>query len=126
MGKGLKNEAGHSDANDVGGGVSDWVKKSLLTKMGAILLTEEGLLDLKLPKTVIKAAVSQADKTKKDLSALVAKEVRMFLDGIELGELIRKVFRGQAIEISATIRFLEAKKEPKEKKKASSLRKTKP
>lgn len=103
----------------------DGVKKGILAKVGALLLTEEGLLDMKLPKSVIKAAVNQADKSRKELSALVAKEVRMFLHGIELGELIRKVFAGQAIEISATIRFLGSKEKAK-KKKASPSKKARP
>jgi|HubBroStandDraft_4_1064222.scaffolds.fasta_scaffold557327_2 hypothetical protein len=101
------------------------VKKSILAKVGDLLLTEEGLLDMKLPKSVIKAAVNQADKSRKELSALVAKEVRMFLHGIELGELIRKVFAGQAIEVTATIRFLGSKEKAK-KKKAPPSKKARP
>lgn len=63
--------------------VSDWMKKTLF------------------------AAIEQADRTKKDISTLVAKEVRLFLDSIEVDELLKKVIAGQAIEISATIKFVE-------------------
>ena len=90
-------------------GMGDWVKRNLMEKLGTLLVAEEGirhdLLDLKLPKSVITAALAQADRTKKDISSLVAKEVRMFLDGIELAELIKKVIAGQSIEISARIKF---------------------
>ena len=66
--------------------VSDWMKKTLF------------------------AAIEQADRTKKDISTLVAKEVRLFLDSIEVDELLKKVIAGQSIEISATIKFVEQKK----------------
>ena len=66
--------------------VSDWMKKTLF------------------------AAIEQADRTKKDISTLVAKEVRLFLDSIEVAELLKKAISGQSIEISATIRFVENKK----------------
>ena len=66
--------------------VSDWMKKTL------------------------KTAMKQADRTKKDIGTLVAKEVRLFLDNIEVDELLKKVLAGQSIEISATIKFVEPKK----------------
>lgn len=66
--------------------VSDWMKKTLMT------------------------AMKQADRTKKDISTLVAKEVRLFLDGIEVDELLKKVLAGQAIEINATIKFIDQEK----------------
>lgn len=66
--------------------VSDWMKKTLF------------------------AAIEQADRTKKDISTLVAKEVRLFLDSIKVDELLKKVVAGQAIEITATIKFVEQKK----------------
>lgn len=78
--------------------VSDWMKKTLMT------------------------AMKQADRTKKDLSSLVAKEVRLFLDGIEVDELLRKVLAGQAIEISATIKFIDQEKAAP--KAASKAKKT--
>lgn len=106
------------------GGVSDWLKKSITNKVGTLLLAEEGmrqdLLGLKLPKNVISAALAQADRTRKDISKLVAEEVRLFLDGIELAELIKKVLSGQSIEISARIKF--GSDEPK---KAKVRKKTK-
>jgi hypothetical protein len=69
--------------------VSDWMKKTLF------------------------AAIEQADRTKKDISTLVAKEVRVFLDSIEVAELLKKVIAGQSIEISAKIKFVDDKKADK-------------
>jgi len=61
-------------------------------------------------KKTLFAAIEQADRTKKDISTLVAKEVRLFLDSIEVDELLKKVIAGQSIEISATIKFVDKKK----------------
>jgi len=105
-------------------GMSDWLKKNLIERLNTILMDEEGirhdLLDLKLPKNVLSAALAQALRTKKDLSNLVAKEIRLFLEGIELSELIKKVIAGQGIEITARIKFIadEQKKTKKSRSKA--------
>lgn len=90
--------------------VSDWVKKTLMTGVGAVFMTEEGirnaLSDMKMPKNVIAAAVSQADKTKREISSLIAKEVRHFLDRVKVEDIIQKALKGQTIEITATIKFV--------------------
>ncbi len=102
--------------------VTDWVKKTVLTGVGAVFMTEEGirnaLSDMKMPKTVIAAAVSQAEKTKKEVSSMIAKEVREFLDRIKVEDIIQKVLAGQSIEIRATIEFADKTGEPKVKMKA--------
>lgn len=99
--------------------VSDWVKKTLLTGVGAVFMTEEGirnsLADLKMPKSVIAMAVTQAEKTKQEVSALVAKEVRNFLEKIKVEDIIQKALAGQTLEIKATIKF----KGQQDKKKAA-------
>jgi hypothetical protein len=104
--------------------VSDWVKKTLLTGVGAVFMTEEGirnaLSEMKLPKNVIAAAVSQADKTKREISGMIASEVRHFLDGIRVDEIIRKALVGQTIEINATIRIKPDKKKRPGNKPPSS------
>src|SRR5688572_6997697 len=83
--------------------LSDWVKKALTTGVGAVFLTEESirntLSELKLPKNVISSALHQADKTKKEITSLMAKEVRSFLDSIEIDELVKKILAGATIEI---------------------------
>lgn len=107
--------------------VSDWVKKTLLTGVGAVFMTEEGIrnamADMKMPKNVIAAAVAQADKTKQEISSLVAKEVRHFLERIKLEDILQKALAGQTVEIKATITFGEPKK--KAASKAASSDKTK-
>lgn len=94
--------------------VSDWVKKTLLTGVGAVFMTEEGIrnamTDMKLPKNVIASAVAQADKTKQEISAMIANEVRHFLERIKVEDIIQKAMIGQTLEIKATIKFGKPKK----------------
>lgn len=105
------------DGQGQGSKVSEWAKKTLLSGLGAVFLTEEGIMsalsDMKLPKNVITAALSQAERTKKEISGLIAHEVKEFLGKIELDQIIRKVLAGQRIEISASISFSDNKKEKK-------------
>jgi hypothetical protein len=113
-----KKNAVDDDVHAASSKVSDWVKKTLLTGVGAVFMTEEGIRnamsDMKMPKNVIAAAVAQADKTKQDLSAMVANEVRNFLQKIKLEDIVQKALAGQTIEIKATIKF----GKPNSKKKA--------
>lgn len=102
--------------------VSDWVKKTLLTGVGAVFMTEEGirnaLSDLKMPKNVIASAVAQADKTKQEITGLVAKELRHFLDRVKIEDIIQKALANQTVEIKATIKFVDRNKSTK---KAASM-----
>lgn len=97
--------------------MSDWVKKTLLTGVGALFLTEEGikntLSDLKMPKNVISAAIAQADRAKDEISSMIAKEVRGFLDRIAVEDIIKKALAGRTIEITATIKFADDEKASK-------------
>ncbi len=103
--------------------VSEWAKRALLSGLGAVFMTEEGIMnaltDMKLPKNVIASALAQADKTKKEVSGLIANEVKQFLGKIELDEIIRKVLAGQTIEISASISFSDKKSPKKAASKAA-------
>lgn len=92
-------------------GLSDWFKKTVLTGVGAVFMSEEGirktLSDLKMPKNMIAAIVAQAERTKTEMSGLIATEVRNFLQKIEVDQIIRKALKGQSIEINARITFLD-------------------
>ena len=57
--------------------------------------------------------ISQADKSKKEIVRLLAKEIRGFLDGLKIDEILRKTLKGQKIELKASISFSEKDKEKK-------------
>lgn len=114
-----KSDPEDNDSNFVQSKVSDWLKKTLLTGAGAVFMTEEGirnaLSELKMPKNMIASAVAQADKTKREVSSLIANEVRHFLDRIKVEDIIKKALEGQTLEISASIRFSGDKSTSKKK-----------
>lgn len=91
--------------------ISNLVKKTLMSSLGALFITEESvrkiLTEMKLPKSVIISAVSQAEKTKKEFMLLVAAEIRNFLEAIEADKLIKKIISGSSIEISASIKLVD-------------------
>jgi Zn/Cd-binding protein ZinT len=105
----MEKEKKNSDDAIASKKIAEWVKKTLLTSVGAMFLTEESirnaLMDLKIPKAVITMALSQAEKTKQDISAILAKEIRLFLEKIKIDDLIEKALRNQTIEIKASIKF---------------------
>ena len=89
--------------------ISDWIKKTVLTGMGAVFLTEEGIRnvlgEVKMPKNVVSAIINQADKTKREISKVFAHELRFFLDKIEVDKIIKKILEGQEVEINMKIKF---------------------
>lgn len=88
----------------------DVVKRTLVAGLGAVLLTEEGLrgalADLKLPKEAIAYLAAQADRSKKELSTVVARELRSFLDGVDLSRVLRRVLAGMTLEFTTQVRFV--------------------
>ena len=104
--------------------ITNFVKKALMSGVGAVFMTEESirniLLEMKLPKSVILSAISQADKTKKEVMQLIANEVRQFLDNIEADKLIKKIISGSINKVSASIKFVDKETKLNAKKKIIS------
>ena len=87
--------------------IPDLFKRALMTGIGTVFMTEEGiknaLSDLKMPKEAYGYVVSQADRTKRELIATIARELRGFLDNLELDELMRRSLEDTTFEINTTI-----------------------
>src|SRR5256885_9119544 len=64
--------------------VPDIVRRAVLTGVGALFMTEEGIRnlvgDMKMPKDALAFLVSQADKTRSEVARVVTQEVRRFLE----------------------------------------------
>jgi hypothetical protein len=75
-------------------GISDWVKKTIGNNVGA-----DSLLSI----------LAQADKTKKDLMHVLSREMRGFLDSIEMSDLLTKILSNATLEVSARIRLVPSK-----------------
>jgi hypothetical protein len=87
----------------------DIIRKALLTGVGALFMTEEGIRNaagqLKLPKDALNYLVSQADKTRVEVVRVVSQEVRRFLESETLRREVWKVLTGVTLEVNASIQL---------------------
>lgn len=90
--------------------IPDVVRRALMTGVGAVLLGEEGLRntlgEMKLPKEAMASLISSADKTKREVISSLARELRQFLDSLDLQSLLEKAVAGTTIEIQTTVRVI--------------------
>ncbi len=85
-------------------GVSDWIKKTIITGTSA-----EPFFSL----------LAQAEKTRRDVMQAVTRELRGFLNGIEVQDILLKVLSNAKLEVHATIRLVPDKILKKAKAKAT-------
>jgi hypothetical protein len=97
------------DVKKLSGLVPDIVRRAVLTGVGALFMTEEGLRSLvgemKLPKDALTFLLSQADKTRTEVARVVTSEVRRFLESETLRREIWKLLTGVTLEVNASIRL---------------------
>jgi hypothetical protein len=87
--------------------VPDIVRRAVLTGVGALFMTEEGIRnlvgDMKMPKDALAFLIGQADKTRSEVARVVTQEVRRFLESETLRREIWKLLNGITLEVNATI-----------------------
>ena len=87
--------------------VPDIVRRAVLTGVGALFMTEEGIRnlvgDMKMPKDALGFLLGQADKTRSEVARVVTQEVRRFLESETLRREIWKLLNGITLEVNATI-----------------------
>lgn len=92
-------------------GVSELFRKVVVSGVGAVFMTEEGIRsavkELKLPKEVLASALAQADKTKADILRIVGTEVRSFLQSAALQDELIEMLTKLQWEIHAEVAFRE-------------------
>ena len=90
--------------------VPDLVKRTFYAGLGAVFTTEEGIRKLatefSLPKDVASYLINSAQSTKDELFRIVAKEMREFLENMNLGNEIAKILTTLSFEIKTEIRFI--------------------
>src|SRR6202048_4776202 len=98
-----------TDDKRLSGIVPDIVRRAVLTGVGALFMTEEGIRnlvgDMKMPKDALAFLLSQADKTRTEVARVVTHEVRRFLEGETLRRGIWKLPTGVTREVNATIQL---------------------
>jgi len=97
------------EVKKLSGLVPDLVRRAVLTGVGALFMTEEGLRNLvgemKLPKDALAFLLAQADKTRSGAVRVVTQEVRRCLESETLRREIWKVLTGVTLEVNATIQL---------------------
>ena len=90
--------------------IPELVKKTLYAGIGAALSTEEGIRklagDFSLPKDVANYLMGTAQATKDEVAKVFSREVREFLEKINLSEEIAKVLTALSLEVKTEIRFI--------------------
>lgn len=88
---------------------TDLLRRVLVSGVGALFMTEEGIRSLvkemKLPKEVIGAVVAQADRTKSDIARVVGTEVRSFLESTRMREELVRMLTQIRLEVRAEVGF---------------------
>ena len=93
---------GPEDERGDGRGLSDLLRKAM-TGVGAVMTNDEGVRDYRVTNNAMRLLGSTAEKTKREVTEVVTKEVRNFLDHLELHEIITRVMTGMTFEINTTI-----------------------
>jgi hypothetical protein len=93
--------------------VADTVRKAVLTGLGAVFLTEEGVRkvarDWKLPQEIVGYVVAQAGGAKDEIVRVVSEEVRKFFESEALRREFLRVLSSMSIEVHAEISLKPAK-----------------
>src|SRR3954471_1709644 len=92
------------------GFIPDIVKRTFYAGLGAVFTTEEGIRkiasDLKLPKDVANYLIQQAASSKDELFRVVGKEMRGFLETVNISGELQKLLTSLSFEIKTEIRFI--------------------
>src|SRR6476620_7445834 len=92
------------------GFIPDIVKRTFYAGLGAVFTTEEGIRkiasDLKLPKDVANYLIQQAASSKDELFRVVGKEMRGFLENVNISGELQKLLTSLSFEIKTEIRFI--------------------
>jgi hypothetical protein len=90
--------------------IGDLARRALMSGIGAVFMSEETLRqqlsDMKLGKDAVGYVVGQADKTKREIIDVVARETRAFLSRLEVEKMVGRMLMGTTIEVQTRIRIL--------------------
>jgi hypothetical protein len=90
--------------------IPDLVKRTFEAGVGAVLSTEEGIRrftkDMSLPKDVAGYLANTAQTTKDEVLRLMSREIREFLQTVNLSEEIAKMLTTLSFEVKTEIRFI--------------------
>jgi hypothetical protein len=92
------------------GFIPDIVRRTFYAGLGAVFTTEEGIRkiasDLKLPKDVANYLIQSAAASKDELFRVVGRELRGFLETVNISGELQKLLTSLSFEIKTEIRFI--------------------
>src|SRR5215471_18436695 len=90
--------------------IPEIVRRTFYAGLGAVFTTEEGIRKLAsefhLPKDVANYLIQQAAASKDELFGIFAKELRGFLESVNLAGELQKLLTSLSFEIKTEIRFI--------------------
>lgn len=91
------------------GGMTEVARRILLTGLGAIFMTEEGIRkslgDMKMPKEAMGYVLDTILKQKDEMLGLVGNELSKFLSKIKVHEEVQKALSGLQLHLDAKLTF---------------------
>jgi len=90
--------------------IPDVLRRTFYAGLGAVFTTEEGIrklaTDFHLPKDVANYLIQQAATSKDELFRIVAKELRGFLESVNVSGELQKLLTSLSFEVKTEIRFI--------------------
>ncbi len=90
--------------------IPEVIKRTFYAGLGAVFTTEEGIRKLanefSLPKDVANYLIQQAQSTKDELFRIVARELREFLESLNLSDELQRLLTSLSFEVKTEIRFI--------------------
>jgi hypothetical protein len=90
--------------------IPDIVRRTFYAGLGAVFTTEEGIRklasDFHLPKDITNYLIQQAAASKDELFRVVGKELRSFLENVNISGELKKLLTSLSFEIKTEIRFI--------------------
>ena len=117
-------------SEEIRGFLPDLVRRGLTLGFTGLFLTEEAMrkaLGDTVPREWLEFVISQSDRTRQDLVERMSREMGKVLSALDPVEVLRRLFEGQTLEVTAKIHFPDARKEdPKEAPESASDEKAPP
>jgi hypothetical protein len=90
--------------------IPDIVRRTFYAGLGAVFTTEEGIRklasDFHLPKDITNYLIQQAATSKDELFRVVGRELRSFLESVNISGELQKLLTSLSFEIKTEIRFI--------------------
>lgn len=90
--------------------IPDLLRRTVYAGMAAVFSTDEGIRrivsELKLPREVANYLIQQAGNSKDELFKIVAREVRGFLESMNVSGELTKLLTSLSFEVKTEIRFI--------------------